>query len=106
MNVAHVQEVVEEVTGDLPDGIILALLDVDVHVCVGPLPGIAHDARGAYLGTFPEVGNEDEPASPGNGHILLIADRLTNKDEARSTFLHEIAHALGLDEIEVAELGL
>jgi predicted Zn-dependent protease with MMP-like domain len=108
MNVEHVMEVVGEVAQATPVPIRLALHDVDVIVCRAPWKeiGMTDDSRGMYEGTFPSESDDELEIERPEGTIYLVADNLVDKADARTVLLHEMAHALGLDETEVAGLGL
>jgi predicted Zn-dependent protease with MMP-like domain len=112
MNIEHVQEVVLEIAEGTPEQVAEVLYDVQVLVTrntewwAGELTDIASDAKGVYLGTFPAETDDEVVIERPRGMILLVADNIANKDECRQVFLHEIGHALGLDEHEVAALGL
>ncbi len=108
MNVAHVVQVVLEVADGTPEPIAEALLLVQVLVVskAWKPSNIPDDARGMYEGTFPSGMDDELVMEPPEGRIFLVADNLQDKDDARTVLLHEMAHALGLDETEVAGLGL
>jgi predicted Zn-dependent protease with MMP-like domain len=108
MNVSHVMEVVEEIAKATPLPIARALENVEVIVCRFPRKeaGMTDDARGMYEGTFPSESDDELEQEPPEGRILLVASNLRDKQDARDVLLHEMAHALGLDETEVAGLGL
>jgi len=108
MNVAHVIEVLREVAAATPEPVAAALSDVEVVVCKSPWKkiGMTDDARGMYFGTFETSSDDELEIEKPEGVIYLVADNLTDKDDARAVLLHEMAHALGLDEHEVAGLGL
>lgn len=101
-------EVVEEVAAESA-ALAAALHDVQVTVCPDTAWShglIADDARGVYVGEFPVQTDDETEMAPPVGTIYLIAGNIADKAEARQTLWHEIGHALGLDETEVAELGL
>lgn len=108
MNIAHVFDVVAEVASMTPLPIASALSDVEVVVCRYPWKahGMTDDARGMYEGTFPSETDDELVIDPPVGVIFLVAENLQDKADARAVLLHEMAHALGLDETEVAGLGL
>jgi len=108
MNLAHVAEVVADVAQATPQPVALALARVEVVVLRSPWKevGMTDDARGLYEGTFPSSSDDELAQDPPEGTIYLVADNLQNKVDAKDVLLHEMAHALGLDETEVAGLGL
>jgi hypothetical protein len=108
MNVAHVIEVCDEVARATPDPIARALVEVEVVVLKSPWKkiGMTDDARGMYEGTFDGSTDDEIEQEKPEGTIYLVADNLADKADARTVLLHEMAHALGLDEHEVAGLGL
>ena len=59
-----------------------------------------------FVGEFPDSVDEDQPSDPPHGVIFLVATNITNKNEAMQVLMHEVGHALGLDEQEVAALDL
>jgi predicted Zn-dependent protease with MMP-like domain len=78
-----------------------------------PIDAIPGDCKGCFIGspmeqdeTDDEEGDEFETVELPNGVILLVASNIPNTDEAVLVLLHEIGHALGMDEDEVKELGL
>ena len=99
---------VNEVARATPVPVALALKDVEVIICVTPWKeaGMPDDVRGMYVGDFSSGIDDEIVEDPPVGTIYLVASNLTDKDEARNVLLHEIGHALGLDETEVAGLGL
>lgn len=72
------------------------------------------DTRGVFVG-FPltkesdEEGGEEsatEEFSEPDGFILLVASNIGDAETAKVVLLHEISHALGMDEPTVDGLGL
>lgn len=70
-------------------------------------------AKGIWFGDSAEVveaqendGELSETIEYANGAIVLIVPNLLDTDEVDIVLLHEIGHALGLDEDEVEALGL
>jgi predicted Zn-dependent protease with MMP-like domain len=108
MNVAHVAKVVMEVAASTPPPVARALALVEVVVLSAPWKegGMADDVRGMYEGTFPSESDDELGGEPPEGRIFLVASNLADSGEARDVLLHEMAHALGLDETEVSGLGL
>jgi len=72
--------------------------------------GLPEDFRGVYDGTtiegVDEDAGEDAPAPPPTGTIYLNAANLRTPEDVSVTLYHEVGHALGLDEDEVAALNL
>lgn len=107
MNLRHLYEVVAEIGANTPEPIRAALASVDVVICLKPFGSMPSDIRGMYDGDFSSsTDDEGENHEPPVGTIYLVAANLADKADARTVFLHEIGHALGLDEHEVAGLGL
>lgn len=74
---------------------------------------IADDAKGCFLGDPLEKTDDEDPDSEesdikydAEGYIVMCACNIANPEEALLVFLHEVGHALGLDEEAVKELGL
>jgi predicted Zn-dependent protease with MMP-like domain len=75
--------------------------------------GIEADTLGLFVGeSFAETGESSEPLPP---QIILFLENLWEtadedaplyRTEVRTTFLHELGHYLGLDEIDLEERGL
>jgi len=75
--------------------------------------GIETDTLGLFVGEpFSEAGKSSEPLPP---QIILFLENLWEtaeedvplfRTEVRTTFLHELGHYLGLDEIDLEERGL
>jgi predicted Zn-dependent protease with MMP-like domain len=84
------------------------LLDTEDGQPVDPVPA---DCKGIFVGEQLEREDEDEESehetvSLPNGVICIIASNIKDGDEAVLVCLHEIGHALGMDEDEVKALGL
>lgn len=77
---------------------------------------IPEDCRAVFMGLPLERQDEAEGAQAGDegpseyepaaGFILLIADNLPDDKAARIALMHEVGHALGMDEQQVDALGL
>jgi predicted Zn-dependent protease with MMP-like domain len=113
---------VGQVMDALPDEIAAALAGVTVYAVDGredpelkeairnaglARASVLPDFRGLFLGT-PANGTRDYEVTPtmADGSIVLNAPALATFDEVRTTFAHEIGHALGMSEEEVENLGL
>lgn len=119
----------EAMLNHLPQDVHDALEGVALRVVATTPPGVASDVRGYFQG-FQQKGDPDDDddvdaggwydfndcgelelahwggLTPAAGEIVLIADRIPDAEELERTLCHEIAHALGYDEWETAELGL
>jgi predicted Zn-dependent protease with MMP-like domain len=109
---------VKKVLGKLPRDLRAAA--ESVPVTFEPRPnralqedGIEADTLGLFLGEpLPDRGESLEPLPP---RIILFlenirdaaeADTSVYRAEVRTTFLHELGHFLGLDEIDLEQRGL
>lgn len=84
------------------------ILDTDDGKPIDPIPA---DCKGAFIGEQMESEDEDEESeletvALPNGVIALIASNISDANEAIVILLHELGHALGMDEEEVKALGL
>lgn len=116
---------------ELPQPVHDTLEHVTVAVLATTPPHIRTDAKGLFVGVPQSATAEEEEAdddggcgpvydvdaagelveaegSPAQarGQILLFAANLASPEDLERTVCHEIGHALGLDEWDVAELGL
>lgn len=73
--------------------------------------GIESDTLGLFVG--PDFSNEPSAVLPphiilflGNIWAMVEADEQEFRIEVRKTYLHELGHYLGLDEIDLDERGL
>jgi predicted Zn-dependent protease with MMP-like domain len=74
---------------------------------------LAADCKGCFLGDPMEKTDDQDPDAEESdvvydpeGYMVFCACNIENEDAAVLIFLHELGHALGLDEDEVKELGL
>lgn len=72
---------------------------------------IPDDCKGLFVGVPTEVEESDESEEEEvvfypEGFIVLCLSNLESVDEASVVLMHEIGHALGMDEDEVKNLGL
>lgn len=108
-------EAVADALERLPPAVGAALRRLSVHVASCPTPaevaaGIPANVAGVYLEPDPRSlppTDDDEPPPPSGG-IVLYLDNIRPLDAAgvQAIFLHEAAHALGLDEAAVEAVGL
>ncbi len=71
------------------------------------------DCKGVFIGDPRELMSDSDPGEEepevkydAEGYIVMCANNIADPDEALLVFLHEVGHALGLDEDDVKELGL
>ena len=102
MNSAEVENIAAECLAALDDSVIAALANVTISVLPKP------EMQGMFEGTVsqPSTDDEDSSVEPPSGDIILFASNLNTPREVQTVLYHEIGHALGLDEDDVAELEL
>lgn len=128
MTVDQVRAAADHWLEELPQHVHDALELVTVQVVDEP-PADRPDARAIFIGQQQQGDPEDcddhdagawydfnaqgelellmlGDAVPARGVIVLVAPNLASPDEAWIALAHETGHALGMDEDEVAELGL
>lgn len=129
MNRDELQVVAQTIIDSFPAPVMDALADVDMVFCdtvadaclemrkelkkefdANDLPP---DCKGVFIGNPIEVEDgddtdteEDEMVLVAEGFIVLIAANIKDSAEAALVLLHEIGHALDMDEDEVKQLGL
>lgn len=129
MDVEQLANFVADFAGGFPREIGKQLEDVEIIVCpdvktaheelseiIEVAPGdrieeVPDDCKGVFIGEPMEVEDGDgedehETVTLPNGAIALIASNIKDPEEATLVLLHEIGHALGMDEEEVKALGL
>lgn len=124
MNVAEVQDCADQMLAALPAAMVNACGDITIHVARdrGDLAvlkaavkesgqgavAIPRNFRAVYLGTplDPAGDDEDLEVDGPTGTIVLNAAMLGDPEDVLYTLLHEMGHALGYDEDEIAALGL
>lgn len=122
MSVAEFDKVASEVLKSLPPRLRDALQNVPISVEERPSdqellasePPLSPNIWGLFRGQTHAEQNQSDPFAQLPSEIVLFRSNLlrgvSNKrellDEVRVTLLHEIGHYLGLDEEEVAALGL
>lgn len=71
---------------------------------------LAATTKGCFLGAPMETEESedgpDEIVALPEGSIILVAENFRDQEEVQLVVLHEVGHALGYDEDEIARLGL
>lgn len=122
--------IVQEFCAGLPKEIGQQLSGVEILVCETPehatqtlneildtddgepaTEALPADTKGIFIGEPMEVEDEDGEGEHvieelADGAIAIVASNLKDADEIVLVLLHEIGHALGLDEEGVKALGL
>lgn len=135
MKLQELTEIAYALMAEMPEPIITALSDVELMVCETPKDAAdelsaeakqdaefefsAEDAaevsalecKGVFVGAPTEVEDSDESEEEEivyypDGFIVLIASNIESAEEAKAVLMHEVGHALGMDEAEVQQLGL
>jgi predicted Zn-dependent protease with MMP-like domain len=112
MKLDDVETLVEYELARLPESVQAALQEVEVVVLEAgdsvdgvPFPS---DQKGLYQGTqlAADDGDDDGEADPPTGTVYLYAPNLADEEDVTKTLWHELGHALGMSEEDVAALGL
>jgi hypothetical protein len=130
MTVAGCRAVAARFLEELPQQVHDALESVAVQVVDQVPPGHPSNVKGIFVGR-PQAGDPEDDDDcdagewydvdpetgdlelaqhggvlPAEGTIVLVAPNLAGPDDVMICMAHETGHALGLDEWDVAELGL
>lgn len=122
------QAIVTEFCETLPRPVAKDLEDVEILVCETRAHALTRlsqliegdpvtdeefplDTKGAFIGDpasreESDETEEEEIVELASGFVVLNVENIATEDECRLVLLHEFGHALGLDEEEVAALGL
>lgn len=126
MTKEQLAEAVKTMMLALPEEVIETLEDVELLMCDTPeeahealkqelrddydFPAMPSDCKGVFIGEPIELetaeDGEEEIIEYPEGFIVLCAGNIASADETSVILLHEIGHALGMDEDEVKALGL
>lgn len=127
MTVEEVEAAVTSFASSVPEALATAIQNITVHTArdrndvavikaaildAGVVPAdIPSNFRAVYLGEQLDqlaaaADDVEEVVDSIRGAIVLNASMLLSPQDVYDTLLHEIAHALGYDEDEVAMLGL
>jgi len=114
--------VVQDALAELPEPVAQAVANIPVLVEEMPdleeltqsSPPLSPTTLGLFLGTPPSAQSVLDPVELEQARIVLFKRNLERafpgrdhlKDEIVTTVLHEVGHALGLDEDELVERGL
>ncbi len=117
---AFVSGIPSQVTDQLEDVEVLMYAtpeeaQKDLDQLLEPIPGdpliIPSDCKGVFIGEPMEMeesddSEEEEAELLPDGVIALVASNLSTAEEVGLVLMHEMGHALGMDEDEVKQLGL
>lgn len=123
MKTEEVEAVIDEALDTLPKRVTSAIADVQIYVAKSRgdtatlreavtksgmhKVTVPQDFRALFMGEpLAAAEGDDEESDPVVGVIVFNAAMLRDSEDVVFTLLHEIGHALGLDEDEVAALGL
>jgi predicted Zn-dependent protease with MMP-like domain len=111
MKTAQARAIVLSCLDELPSEINDSLENCSFVICSHPEDVIGadfpSDTKGVFDGTVDEgFDDEDENRHAPTGTLWIFAANLGDEADATAVVLHEIAHALGMDEDEVDALGL
>jgi predicted Zn-dependent protease with MMP-like domain len=115
---AEARQEVESVLAELPSALQARARGLPVTYRTQPdrhlrRTGIAWDTLGLFVGEA--LDETSSTGSPLPAQIILFLENLrdmaegdpeTYREEVRTTFLHELGHYLGLDEIDLCDRGL
>lgn len=130
MKQEDVATILEKFARDLPEQVHYMLADVDIFICENPVKAteelreqlqdedgtawsdsLVEDCKGVFIGEpleRKEGGESEEPEGEmlPEGIIAICCSNIATPEEAVIVLLHEIGHALAMDEEEVRALGL
>lgn len=126
MNLNDLETAVKETMNGLPQPIVDALIDVELMICENPEEAqkelkaelgdefkeeVTADCKGMFVGAPTEIeenddSEEEEIVYYPEGFVVLCASNIESPAEGTVVLMHEIGHALGMSEEEVAQLGL
>jgi hypothetical protein len=107
-------QAIAELLGRLPAPVYQAVAGLEVTVADRPGPGalargVPADTAGIYLAPDPRTldpTDDDEPPPPAGRIVLYLANiKPLDAHGVRAIFVHEAAHALGLDEHALEAVG-
>lgn len=95
------------------DGVLVQIYETTQEAAESLKTAIPHDTKGVFLGEpvqFEDTDEEQEQeemqiAAGAKGTVALISENLTH-EEVPVVLLHELGHALDMDEADVEQLGL
>ena len=120
MESTKVEQGVNYLLAGMPDNILAVLSGVEIKIYATPQEAadalktaIPQDAKGVFLGepvVFEDVDEEQDEddmqiVEGAKGVVALISGNL-EPDEVPVVVLHELGHALDMDESDVEQLGL
>lgn len=127
MNVDELEVMAQKFMSGLPGPVIEALTDVELVIVDEPSKAVAMlqeeigdefkaedmpgDCKGVFVGSPTEIEESDESEEEEivyypEGFVVLCANNIESEKEGLMVLMHEVGHALGMDEEEVAKLGL
>lgn len=127
MDLTKLEEAAQGFMRGLPDPVIDALSDVelviaeDVQKAASLLKeelgddfnpaDMPEDCKGLFIGSPTEIEESDESEEEEivyypEGFVVLCANNIETESEGLVVLMHEVGHALGMDEEEVTKLGL
>lgn len=127
MDITKLEEVAQGFMRGLPGPVIEALSDVELIVAEDVAKATAFlrdelgdefkpedmpaDCKGVFVGAPTEIeesddSEEEEIVYYPEGFVVLCASNIETENEGLVVLMHEVGHALGMDEEEVTKLGL
>lgn len=120
MESTEVEQGVNYLLAGLPDNILAVLSGVQIKIYASPQEAaeelktaIPHDTKGVFLGepvVFEDPDEEgdldDMQISEGAKGVVALISANLEPDEVPVVTLHELGHALDMDESDVEQLGL
>jgi predicted Zn-dependent protease with MMP-like domain len=127
MDMTKLEEVAQGFMRGLPEPVIEALTDVELVIAEDVEKAAAMlkeelgdefnpadmpaDCKGVFVGAPTEIEESDESEEEEivyypEGFVVLCANNIETESEGLVVLMHEVGHALGMDEEEVTKLGL